>query len=461
MVVQVGDKVLVYGAGTSWGFAKKIEPLKVGDKVDVVTLSDGTKLAMPKIELDTGEYVWVVPEWDSPFNIGDLPFQWGMIPLGAAVFTITGVPDCTHLDDSYRSWDSNELGGCWLIPISGVFSKAGRHMIITGNSETRYGVVLDSEEWVIVGYTDFIDNISEGIGSTTSHTITKGDNLYILIKGIQSIYETYNVTISGVDQVTVGYRFLSSSPQVTADLRFTTIMGTIRRTIRTSFVNDLSVPASEDAKAVITEAGYNASSARMNPSYPGFDTLTLSIPLFVSKIQVGIRTFAVLCELELTSLAFGSGECCTKYIAVGDQYVIYNPTLKRLVFCDSGKLITHANWVTGGTGAEISSSPIEYVWDGQGHVYLTQSKTTFSTIQFDDLLQVQAVHGETTRTIAFHLGERIAQGGETVSRELTNITRILRSGKNTITLTAKNQDGTKVGFVTAVYVKRNMTKVSL
>ena len=27
--------------------------------------------------------------------------------------------------------------------------------------------------------------------------------------------------------------------------------------------------------------------------------------------------------------------------------------------------------------------------------------------------------------------------------------------------TAKNQDGTKVGFVTAVYVKRNMTAVSL
>lgn len=456
MVVQVGDKVLVYGAGTPWAFAKQITTPEVGDKVDVVTLSDGTKLAMPKIELDLSEYVWVVPEFDTPFNIGDVPFQWGMMPLGAAVFKVTGVPDCTHLDDSYRSWDSDELTGCWLIPISGVFSKAGRHMIITGNSETRYGVVVDSEEWVIVGYTDFIDKILPGIGST-SHTITKGDNLYILIKGSQIIHETYNVTISGVDQVTVGYRFLSSSPEVTADLRFTTIMGTIR----TSFVNDLSVPASEDAKAVITEAGYRASFARMNPSYPGFDTLTLSIPLFVSKIYVGIRTFAVLCELELTSLAFGSGECCTKYIAVGDNYVIYNPTTKRLIFCDSGKSITDANWVTGGTGAEISSSPIEYVWDGQGHVYLTQSKTTFSTIQFDDLLQVQAVHGETTRTIAFHQGDRIAHGDETVSRELTNITRILRSGKNTITLTAKNQDGTKVGFVTAVYVKRNMTKVSL
>ena len=131
------------------------------------------------------------------------------------------------------------------------------------------------------------------------------------------------------------------------------------------------------------------------------------------------------------------------------------------MFNDSTKLLTSANWQTGGEGAEISSSPVEYVWDGQGHVYLSSSKLTNSTIQFDDLLQVQAVHGETTRTIAFHLGERIAQGGETVSRELTNITSILRAGKNTITLTVKNQDGTKVGFVTAVYVKRNMTAVSL
>lgn len=454
MVVQVGDKVLVYGAGTSWGFAKKIEPLKVGDKVDVVTLSDGTKLAMPKIELNTGEYVWVVPEWDSPFNIGDLPFNWGMLPLGAAVFKVTGVPDCTHLDDSYRSWDSNELSGCWLIPISGVFSKVGLHMIITGNSETRYGVVLDSG-WVIVGYTDFIDDISAGFGSSP-YTITKGDNLYIMMKGSRIIRETYDVTISNVDQVTVGYRFLSSHPgsQVAAALRFVTIMGTIR----TSFVK---VPASEDAKAVITEAGYNASSARMNPSYPGFDTLTISIPLFVSRIYLYISTNAALCELELTSLVFGSGECCTKYIAVGDQYVIYNPTLKRLVFNDATKLLTAANWQTGSEGAEISSSPIEYVWDGQGYVYLTSSKTTFSTIQFDDLLQVHAGHGGTLRTIPFHQGDRIAHGDETVSRELTNITRILRSGKNTITLTAKNQDGTKVGFVTAVYVKRNMTKVSL
>ena len=105
MVVQVGDKVLVYEAGTPWAFAKKIETVEVGDKVDVVTLSDGTKLAMPKIEMDLSEYVWVVPEFDTPFNIGDLPFQWGMMPLGAAVFTITSVPDCYHLEDNLREWD--------------------------------------------------------------------------------------------------------------------------------------------------------------------------------------------------------------------------------------------------------------------------------------------------------------------------------------------------------------------
>jgi len=166
-------------------------------------------------------------------------------------------------------------------------------------------------------------------------------------------------------------------------------------------------------------------------------------------------------DIQIGPFLFRPPDCPTRGIREGDKYVIYDPITKRLVFNDATKLLTSANWQTGGEGAEISSSPVEYVWDGQGFVYLTSSKQTFSTIQFDDLLYVQAVHGETVRTIPFHLGERISQGGETVSRELTNITSILRAGKNTITLIAKNQDGTRVGFVTPVYVKRNMTPVSL
>lgn len=166
-------------------------------------------------------------------------------------------------------------------------------------------------------------------------------------------------------------------------------------------------------------------------------------------------------NIQIGPFLFRPPDCPTRGIREGDKYVIYDPITKRLVFNDATKSLTASNWQTGGEGAEISSNPIEYVWDGQGYVYLTSSKTIFSTIQFDDLLRVQSWHGETVRTIDFHLGERIEVSGETVSRELTNITSILRAGKNTITLTAKTQDGTKVGFVTAVYVKRNMTAVSL
>jgi len=202
----------------------------------------------------------------------------------------------------------------------------------------------------------------------------------------------------------------------------------------------------------------------VNPSFPEYDVYTGNCPVNISRLVITVSAYwddLDYIHFEAGTLTFIDSECPTQGLTSGNKYVIYNPETGRLVFNDATKLLTSANWQTGGEGSEISSSSVEYVWDGQGYVYLSGSKQTFSTIQFDDLLYVQAVHGETVRTIPFHLGERISQGGETVSRELTNITSILRAGKNTITLIAKNQDGTKVGFVTAVYVKRNMTAVSL
>jgi len=215
---------------------------------------------------------------------------------------------------------------------------------------------------------------------------------------------------------------------------------------------------------------------RGNPAYPDYDIATISLginsQLYYYDSMVYLTTYTgrnyhMAYDIEIDYLHFLDGdgqvisEPCVGGVAVGDKYVIYNPTTKRLIFCDSGKSITDANWVTGGSGAEISSAAVDFAWDGQGHVYLTQNKTTFSTIQFDDMLQVQVVHGSTLEVLAMHLGERITVSGETVSRELTDITSVLIAGNNTITLTARNVDGTKVGFVTPIYVKRSMTVVSL
>ena len=453
MVLQVGDKVLVYGAGTPWAFAKKIEPLEVGDKCDVVTLSDGTKLAMPKIELDLSEYVWVVPEFDTPFNIGDVPFGWGVMPLGAAVFTVTGVT-CRTIQDSLREWEDNELDGCllfnWYTDPTTKQTRKNQHTI-TRNTATEYYIAAQEiPPAPMDGGFDFgFEYWNEVAGAATSepagtwHPVSDG------VSGqLQQL--TQRANLSGAVSVAIKWRILyfpAANRSGRLDISLTGQGAS--KSVRFLF-NDHTIPHPDIYQY------------HMNPSFPDYDVsvieLGINSQLYYYDTQVllsisnkfgwGARPFDA--EFDYLHFLDADGnvlaEPCVGGVAVGDHYVIYNPVTKRLVFNDSTKLLTAANWVTGGTGAEISSSPIEYVWDGQGHVYLTSSKTTFSTIQFDDLLQVQAVHGETVRTIPFHLGERITVDGENVSRELTNITSILRSGKNTITLTAKNQDGTKSGL---------------
>jgi len=497
MVLQVGDKVLVYGAGTPWAYAKKIEPVQVGDTVDVVTLSDGTKLAMPKIELDLSEYVWVIPQWDNGFNLGDLPFGWGLMPLGAAVFTLSSVT-CHTATDDLRVWTPGELSGFFLIPLRKPNLGA---LEIVGNTETKYDISTDGAwiaPWSYIGYDDISWSVSSE--STPLVHIFEDRAVYVYRTGV--VYKSGKVTLNQVKQIKIKFKMNSggfiqgvniyleivvNSLDIASAFKSTYVIRSPNYTYTYGAVDGLKcypvimrLPHSGDDGIIVKDIAVPEGYERrvVNDNYPNYTELTLA---FQSPFSFGECDLNIICqynnmnlptpnfhglEFDIESVKFFDDtfteitDPCHWAIA-GDKYIIYNPVTKRLVFNDATKLLTSANWQTGGEGSEISSSSVEYVWDGQGYVYLTSSKTTLSTIQFDDLLQVQAVHGETVRTIAYHLGERIAVSGETVSRELTNITRILRAGKNTITLTAKNQDGTKVGFVTAVYVKRNMTAVSL
>lgn len=466
MVLQVGDKVLVYGAGTPWAYAKKIEPVKVGDKVDVVTLSDGTKLALPRIALNTDDYVWVIPTWDLPFNIGDIPFSWETIPLGAAVFTVTGVT-CRTIQDTLREWEEHVLDGCmlfnWYTNPTTKQTRQQQHEI-TSHTEQEYFIKASDIPAPMDGGFDFgFEYWNEVTGyptpepSGTWHPIYTGNGD---VMRTQRLNQRCN--LSGAIYISLKWRalfFPSANNATYVDVVLYGIGAT--KTVRILLQN-YSIPNPDIYQYM------------NNPSYPDYDIMTLELGINSSLYYYDTNTLLSVkadtgrpYDLELDYLHFLDAdsnilsEPCIGGVAAGDKYVIYDPVTKRLIFNDSTKLLTDANWVAGGTGAEILSSPIEYVWDGQGHVYLTQSKTTFSTIQFDDMLQVQVVHGSSLEVIAMHLGERITVSGETVSRELTDITSVLTAGNNTITLIARNVDGTKVGFVTPIYVKRSMTVVSL
>lgn len=457
MVVQVGDKVLVYGAGTSWGFAKKIEPLKVGDKVDVVTLSDGTKLAMPKIELDTGEYVWVVPEWDSPFNIGDVPFQWGMMPLGAAVFTLTDIIDCTHVEDSNRDWGDNfSLAGYYMAILSGE-NRGWLYKISSHQGTTIYTIVL-AELFPDVPFVDWTYSTYSVPGRTTStvtlsnlcHVYCASNNMYF---ATATLYHAA-VTVSGAETITIPVKLLNTYPAFTQ----VNIGGGFSYNLNNCLVRADSIFSADELTALGLAGRFY-----VNPDYPDFTEVTINYSGYYSgplSAFVDCAPYSVRVDLQLGPLTFNAGACASQGLAAGDTYVIYDPVTKRLVFNDAAKtVLASASWRDiVYPGEVVTLPPVEYVWDGQGYVYLSQSKTTLSTIFYDNELRVEA-YGDNTpvQAIDYHSNDPYTYSGETVSRELVNITSILRAGKNFVQIKARDTGGNKIGFPTPVYIMRSMS----
>ena len=466
MVLQVGDKVLVYGAGTPWAFAKKIEPLEVGDKCDVVTLSDGTKLAMPKIELDLSEYVWVVPEFDTPFNIGDVPFQWGMMPLGAAVFTVTGVT-CRTIQDSLREWEDNELDGCllfnWYTDPTTKYTRKNQHTISGNTTNEYYIAVQEIPPAPRDGGFDFgfcywneVAGASTPQPAGTWHPVS--DGVYGQLQQL-----TQRANLSEAVSVAIKWRILyfpAANRSGRLDISLTGQGAS--KSVRFRF-NDHTIPHPDIYQY------------QMNPSFPDYDVsvieLGINSQLYYYDTQVllsisnkfGFDALPFDAEFDYLHFLDADGnvlaEPCVGGVAVGDHYVIYNPVTKRLVFNDSNKTILASPYWRDieGPGEEISTTPVTYAWDGQGQVYLSQSKTTLSTIFYDNELQVSNLAAGKTKTIPYHSNDPFETGGETVSWELVNITSILRAGNNEITLTVRDTAGNKIGFPTPVYIVRSMS----
>lgn len=476
MVVQVGDKVLVYGAGTPWAFAKKIEPVEVGDKVDVVTLSDGTKLAMPKIELDLSEYVWVVPEFDTPFNIGDVPFQWGMMPLGAAVFTITAVTDCYRLEDSLREWDPAEIIGKKLI----VFRSVGRGygtiiFTITGWDYPNYSVVLDYTDLSYDLWTDM------GVADPTNYYPAKSISPAVLdlsaswggARGRSKfpLLISPAVSLAGIKKIQFSWLYKSKYAATCWDY----IGDYCCRNHHPQFIINGTDHYQWRNYCLTVKKTFHEGDKdidyRCNPGYPKFTTETIPASTWGGLLNTSLQV--MLCGAGIGSLSqyycpsiamitgimlIPSG-CQTENVLTGDRYLILDPDTNRLVLNDGAKTVLgSAYWRDiSGPDEEITTAQVQYAWDGAGQVYLSQSKTTLSTIFYDNELQVSNTAAGTTKTIPYHTNDPYTLEGETVSRELVNITSILRAGNNEITLSVRDTTGNKIGFPTPVYIMRSMS----
>ena len=457
MVLQVGDKVVVWGAGTSSAFAKKIDPIQVGDKVDVITLHDGSKIPLPRLELDLSDYVWCIPEWDTGMDIGNGDFSWGVMPLGAATFTLTDIIDCWHVKDSLREWESS-ISGCLMIMVSG--ANKGIRYIISSFFEYIYSLTLNET----VPSTYYGDWEEELYGPRV--TVSRGDTAEISCHSEIVEWNQGKVFTANTDPIVGASGFT---------LPYKIVMNYRRCTVYTYLAHPDNERTYLDPELVAANTLYTAEectalgidpSALINKKYPDYDTITIDLPLYLDGC-VGIMCWTTdvqgYINASFGAITFIGSDCITEGLVAGDKYVVYNPTTKRLVFNDSTKTVLSSEyWRAVETpGEEIAISAVEYAWDGQGYVYLSASKTVFSTIYFDDEIRVDGTAAGTTKTIAYHAGDRISYGGETVSRELVDITAALRAGNNSVVVTVKDTGGSKVGFPTAVYIKRSMTPITL
>jgi hypothetical protein len=426
MVLQVGDKVVVFNVGSDFAFAKKIEPIEVGDKVDVITLSDGTKIPLPRLELKLDDYVFVIPEWDPNFHFDEIPVSWGALPLGAAVFTISA-RDCHTITDYDREWEPDELANYFLVIISG--ANKGAVYVIGGNTEQTYSVTLYNGESVIPTWT--YEDIAEGGGISRRAT---GSEVNLVNKVAVDVSWKYNGLAGQLGHLNI---LLSEVPTGYDRQQWHQLNELVNRCI------------------------YDPATGRYhNPDYPDYtvdSAVTLRFhPLSFAPLWAVAR-FDANPECDVQLLYYKT--CDTLGLLPGDKYVIYDPATKTIKFNDATKTgLSDAFWrEKTSEGEVIALSAIEYVWDGKGYVYLSASKSIFSTIYFDDEIQVTGAGG----TVPYHVGDRISYGGETVSRELVNITSALRAGKNSVVISVRDTGGAKVGFPTTIYIKRNMTAVPL
>ena len=472
MTLEVGDKVVVFNAGTDYARAVKIEPVEVGDKVSVVTLSDGTKIALPRIELDLSDYVFVIPKWDLPFKIGG-DISWELMTLGAAVFTLTAAA-CHVLTDDQREWTGGELSGCQIWFLTGYLKRT--YADIIANTDTEYEVKSDSELNNIFMFGQCVDegnySITDAVGS--SKTVAQMGSL----SAIGNSLEVY---------IQLGYlldvdfsQTLNTINAYTLEIKWRAIMGPANclQWLICWFGGDAVFQIARESSGIWKQiSNFEGSGVNMqfptiwvNSEYPEPNIYTNNGVYGVSgatNCRFNIRKMEatgsrITIEIQSMKLYDVEGNPIDQCIGgirgaqAGDQYVIYDPSTNKLKMSDSHKtILSSAYWRDVlSTGEEISVGPVEYIWDGQGKVYLSQSESTLSTIMYDDQLKVVG----TSRTLDYddHAGEPITVSGVVVQRELVNITSILRAGKNQITLFVKDTTGTKIGFPTPVHIVRSM-----
>ena len=86
-MVEVGDKVLVFAAGSDYATAVPLSTPAIDDKVALYNLKDETRIAVPTLRFDVGDFAFVTPNFDFAGFDFKLDFNFQLVALNLGQIT--------------------------------------------------------------------------------------------------------------------------------------------------------------------------------------------------------------------------------------------------------------------------------------------------------------------------------------------------------------------------------------
>lgn len=373
---------------------------------------------------------------------------WYGIDYWESVFSISEVL-CNSINDINREWDSGILAGKVLIPISGTM-KDFRY-VITWNDKSSYYIQIEG------GEPDMSYPSSWVCEPFSGGTCTLGGYARITgpAPGSVNLHRKSAIDLRGYSKVIIPWR-LKAAQLYSGGLGWQIHHGAQTNYGLQTRVVDIATIKTIDGVAWWT-----------NPSYPGWDVLSIPFqyvwspniyyfPMYTPGIANN-AAYPGYADFEIGRFQYVR-DCTTTGLVASDQYMIYDPEKKDYILDDNSLPVLLALYwrSSSGIGDAITTTAIQWYWDGAGTVFLSYDPVRIGPIMFDDEIRIDVQNGTDLRIRDYALGsERILHEGILVSRDTPDITSLCRPGINTITVSVRDSDGGgKVGYCTPVYVKR-------
>jgi hypothetical protein len=309
---QVGDKGIILNEGSDFQAYIPYTKPNIGDKAYIYTMRNGMKIAIPVLEFEIGNPMWMSPDMPMAGFDWKVDFNFNLIPLGIplpCVSTLTGVAD-EVVEDTKKAWANDELIGKQLFMLSG--ARKDIKFPIVDNTENTCTVSTFGN---IIKGGDFESDTDAWIGGTnsgppresvlTTEASHSSSHSWKLAMNTYSFYGAYvyqnGIDLTGVSEISFyiyGYAVGGSAAFVAVGI---------------SSGDNMTGGMPATANTSLPTTGWKKVTYLINPSYqcPG-------ICLYFYLYNNGV---AYIDDVHIA--ATGTG------VAVGDRYVIWDPVELR------------------------------------------------------------------------------------------------------------------------------------